>query len=145
MVDTLNATSEDTLVVEAMEGILGVAKDVLLMSDEARQWIRTAAYVGLVASVFYVLAGFLLLIKSQFSIRVVYGALVLMILVAIGQGLTNYFAYSGGFTGVLGSMGTVISVLIDGVFLAIVFNSDHSAYPVSDMDAHETQDREMPQ
>lgn len=102
--------------------------EMIQISDYSKKWMVRFGYIGIFVSIIYMIGGFFMLIKKPFSIKTAYGALGISIAFAIFQLVVMSFDDSTGIMTKFGSIGYIISIVIDIVLLVIIVSADKSYF-----------------
>jgi hypothetical protein len=102
----------------------------LELTPFTKTWIVRFGYIGLLASVFYILGGVFLLVRRNFSIKLVYVVLAISMLTSGAQAAVLTSSSATGVISLTTGLAQLVGVIIDIVLLAVIFSSDKEAYKV---------------
>lgn len=97
-------------------------------TEHTQVWMLRFAYLGIFLALFYVLAGFFLLIPKKFSLALVFTILGLTMLISIIEARVLWTAPTFNLASIAAGFKQVSGIIIDGLFLIIVAASDKSVY-----------------
>lgn len=130
--DSLLSTSESDTTnfrnAEVFKNMTEGMQEIFTMSDFTRTWTVRFGYIGLLVSIIYILSGVFLLIKKEFSIRLVYIALIMSIVFSAVQSLVLASDSTGGFIAKYAGFGNTFGIIIDIILIIVVLSMDKSAY-----------------
>lgn len=97
-------------------------------TEHTKVWMLRFAYLGIFLALFYVLAGFFLLIPKNFSLALAFTILGLSMLISIIEARVLWTAPNFNLASIAAGFKQVSGIIIDGLFLIIVAASDKSVY-----------------
>jgi len=132
-VSTKNTDSLSTVTDEndSEDFFIGGEKSIEKMLDLSgftKTWIVRFGYIGLLVSALYIIGGIFLLVRRNFSIKLVYAALVISILCSGAQAAVLTSSSSSGIIALTTGLSQIFGIIIDIILLAVVFASDKEAY-----------------
>ncbi len=105
-------------------------KEMMKVSDFSMKWIVRFGYVGIIIALVYLSGGLFLIAKNSFSISMAYFALSLNIVFSIVKTLVLSSDTSNSLMAMGYRYGEIFSLILDVVFIVIIFTSNKEAYKV---------------
>jgi len=103
---------------------------IMELTPFTKKWIVNFGYIGLFASVLYILGGVFMLVKRNFSIKLAYAVLAISILTSGAQAGFLTSSSSSGVIALSMGLSQLGGIVIDIVILAVIFSSDKEAYNI---------------
>ena len=102
--------------------------ELLILSDNARRWLLRFAYMGLVVSLFYIVAGAFLFIKKPYSPNVALLVLGIGIVFSLVQSTIMFTQGGMNLTTLLRGTTHIFALIFDVIMLIVVAVSNKEAY-----------------
>ncbi|TRX58855.1 hypothetical protein FNH22_13350 [Fulvivirga sp. M361] len=130
--DSLSTTSGSNIYeapdAEMFKNMTEGMQKVFAVSDFTKTWTVRFGYIGLLVAILYVLSGVFLLIKKEFSIKLVYLALVTSIVFSVIQSFVLALDPAGGLMAMSAGFGNIFGIMIDIILIIVVVTIDKSTY-----------------
>lgn len=123
-----NADSTNAQNTEVFKNMAEGMQEMFAMSEFTKTWTVRFGYIGLFVSIIYILSGVFLLIKKNFSIKLVYTALITSIVFSGIQSLVLASDSTGGFIAKSAGFGNMFGIIIDIILIVVIISMDKSAY-----------------
>ena len=124
----LTASEESDASREKVKQMSQQMKKMFSVSEFTMLWTVRFGYIGLFVALVYIFSGIFLMIRKEFSIKLVYGALGLSILFSIIQSYVLTTNASDGLLSAALGYRNIFGIIIDIVLLVIVMVMDKSDY-----------------
>jgi len=112
----------------AIESMFGSLDKVLVFSDYYKTWIVRLGIIGLIASIFYFIAGLLLIMGKSISLNLTYGAIAISLCSVIFQIVIISLDKESGFAAKTGNFTNYFMLLVNIILIVIVLASDKSYF-----------------
>lgn len=126
--DTISSVVDRSGNDEAFKNMEKTMNKMFYMSDFTKTWMVRFGYIGALVSLVYILGGVFLLIRKDYSIKLVYAVLLLSIAFAITKAVVLSSEASSGLIAFASGYSQMFGVVIDIVFLVVIVASDKTTY-----------------
>jgi hypothetical protein len=128
--DSVVYSDDDTYITE--DDITNIATNALKISPYAHKWTIRLANVGIAVGLLYMVGGVFLMVRQRFSIKLAYFALAVSLLLAFTRIIVFALDPDQGLLSTTSMYFPIISIIIDGIFVAVIANADKTAYQYAD-------------
>jgi hypothetical protein len=123
-----SSTFKDAPNPEMFENLAEGMKEMFAMSEFAKTWTVRFGYIGIFVAFLYILSGVFLLLKKEFSIKLVYVALATSIAFGIIESAVLASDTGSGLISKTMGVGNIFGIIIDIILLIVVATADKTAY-----------------
>jgi len=124
--DSVKAAYNSEQVAKTYKNMANGMQKMFAMSEFAQTWSVRFGYIGFVVAIIYIFSGIFLLIRKPFSIKLVYGALVLSIVFSIIQSFVLASDPAVGMMAMSAGFGNVFGIIIDVILIVVVIMMNRS-------------------
>ncbi len=121
-------SSEDSAGIAMFEGVFGSLDNMLTFSDYYKRWIVRLGIIGLIASVFYAIAGLLIIMGKKYGAKLCIAALVASTASVIFQIVIITFDKESGFAAKAGNLTNYLVIFTNIILFIIIMASDKSYF-----------------
>ena len=129
--DSLNSESDSTSrqeTAERLENLGESMSQIWKFSDYYKKWIVRIGYIGLIVSMFYAIAGVLLIMGKRIAIKISYGAIGLSLAAVIFQIVILSMDEESGMLAGMGNLGAFFMIFVNVILLVVLLASDKSFF-----------------
>jgi len=130
-------SEEDSAGIAMFEDVFGSIDNILTFSDYYKKWIVRLGIIGLIASIFYAIAGLIIIMGKKYGAKVCIAALIASTISVIFQIVIISMDKESGFAAKAGNVTNYFVILVNIILFIIIMASDKSYFDEGYVDSLE--------
>lgn len=121
-------SEEDSAGIAMFEGVFGSLDNMLTFSDYYKKWIVRLGIIGLLASIFYAIAGLLMIMGKKYGLKLCIAAIGVSMISVIFQIIIISMDKESGFAAKAGNVTNYFVIFANVILFIIIMASDKSYF-----------------